>query len=144
MINGGTFQVQGSYAWIFYDFQNVLLISEVTEIKMASSDRHFCRICKDDELTKIADRMCRIVWRKLWKTSQKGHKTISIVDYQKLPTFIKEISIQCKDNKKMFELYCSFHAWPCCVQCVTDKHLKCQDMKPFSDVLKQVKSSASV
>ncbi|CAG2231257.1 unnamed protein product [Mytilus edulis] len=69
---------------------------------------------------------------------------MSAEDYQKLPTFMQEISSQCRDHKKKFELYCSFHACPCCVQCVTDKHKKCQDMKPLSDILQQVKSSASV
>ncbi|CAG2201339.1 unnamed protein product [Mytilus edulis] len=55
-----------------------------------------------------------------------------------------EISSQCSDHKKKFELYCSCHSCPCCVQCITDKHQKCQDMKPLSDVLKQAKPSASV
>ncbi|VDI16220.1 Hypothetical predicted protein [Mytilus galloprovincialis] len=69
---------------------------------------------------------------------------MSSENYHKLPAFIKEISSQCKDHKNKFELYCSFHACPCCVQCVSDKHQKCQDLKALSDVLKQVKSSASV
>ncbi|CAG2256474.1 unnamed protein product [Mytilus edulis] len=69
---------------------------------------------------------------------------MSAEDYQKLPTFMQEISSQCRDHKKKYELYCSFHACPCCVQCVTDKHKKCQEMKPLSDILQQVKSSASV
>ncbi|XP_071162053.1 tripartite motif-containing protein 2-like [Mytilus edulis] len=69
---------------------------------------------------------------------------MSADDYQKLPTFMQEISSQCQDHKKKFELYCSFHACPCCVQCVTDKHKMCQEMKPLSDILQQVKSSASV
>ncbi|XP_063426841.1 uncharacterized protein LOC134710416 [Mytilus trossulus] len=69
---------------------------------------------------------------------------MSAEDYQKLPTFMQEISSQCKDHKKKFELYCSFHTCPCCVQCITDKHNKCQDMKPLSDILQKVKSSASV
>ncbi|XP_063418732.1 uncharacterized protein LOC134701511 [Mytilus trossulus] len=69
---------------------------------------------------------------------------MSAEDYNKLPAFIQKISSQCKDHNKKFELYCSSHACPCCVQCTTDKHKKCQDMKPLSDILQQVKSSASV
>ncbi|CAC5374074.1 unnamed protein product [Mytilus coruscus] len=57
---------------------------------------------------------------------------------------MKELSSQCRDHKKKYELYCSLHACPCCVQCVTDKHQKCQEMKPLWDILKQVKFSASV
>ncbi|CAC5374089.1 unnamed protein product [Mytilus coruscus] len=74
----------------------------------------------------------------------KNHKTMSVEDYQKLPAFMQERSSQCRDHNKKFELYCSFHSYPCCVQCITDKHQKCQDLKPLSDILKQVKSSASV
>ncbi|VDI29551.1 Hypothetical predicted protein, partial [Mytilus galloprovincialis] len=76
--------------------------------------------------------------------ASKDHKTMSTKDYHNLPKFMLEISSQCRDHKKKFELYCSFHACPCCVQCITDKHKKCQDLKPLSDILKQVKSSASV
>ncbi|CAC5391116.1 unnamed protein product [Mytilus coruscus] len=71
-------------------------------------------------------------------------KTMSAENYQKLPSFMQEISSQCRDHNKKFELHCSFHACPCCVQCITDKHKKCQDLKPLSDILQQVKSSASV
>ncbi|CAC5397508.1 unnamed protein product [Mytilus coruscus] len=69
---------------------------------------------------------------------------MSSEDYHMLPAFMQEISSQCKDHKKKFELYCSFLASPCYAQCITDEHRKCQDMKPLSDILKQVKSSASV
>ncbi|CAG2225730.1 unnamed protein product [Mytilus edulis] len=57
---------------------------------------------------------------------------------------MQDVSSQCKDHKKKYELYCSVHACPCCVHCIIDKHAKCQDLKPLSDILKQVKSSASV
>ncbi|CAC5391086.1 unnamed protein product [Mytilus coruscus] len=120
---------------------------------MASSVKHFCTICNDDEIAKIAVTWCTECGvffcencekpHKKLKLS-KSHKTILIEDYQKLLTFIKEISIQCKDHKKVFELYCSFHDSPCCVQCITDKHQTCQEMKPLSDILQQVKSSVSV
>ncbi|XP_063426515.1 uncharacterized protein LOC134710205 [Mytilus trossulus] len=118
---------------------------------MASFVNHYCTICNDDEITKIAVTWCtecEVFFcencekpHKRLKLS-KSHKTILIEDYQNIPTFIKEISIQCKDHKKMFELYCSFHDSPCCVQCLTDKHQRCQEMKPLSDIIQQVKSSA--
>ncbi|XP_063426991.1 uncharacterized protein LOC134710551 [Mytilus trossulus] len=75
--------------------------------------------------------------------SCKCHKTMSVEDYYNLPAFMRKISSQCQEHNKKFELYCSFHACPCCVQCVT-KHQKCKDMKPLSDILTNVKSSASV
>ncbi|VDI00717.1 Hypothetical predicted protein [Mytilus galloprovincialis] len=119
---------------------------------MASSVNHFCTICYDDKISTEAVTWCtecEVFFcencekpHKRLKLS-KSHKNILIEDYQNIPAFIKEISIQCKDHNKMFELYCSFHDSPCCVQCLTDKHQKCKEMKPLSDILQQVKSSAS-
>ncbi|CAG2214503.1 unnamed protein product [Mytilus edulis] len=69
---------------------------------------------------------------------------MSAEDYHNLPAFMQESGSKCRDHEKKYELYCSFHACPCCVQCITDEHQKCQDLKPLSVILKQVKSSASV
>ncbi|CAG2225953.1 unnamed protein product [Mytilus edulis] len=120
---------------------------------MASSVQKPCTICHDDGISNSAVTWCTecefFFCGDCDKTHSKSHlskhhKTMSAEDYQKLPTFMQEISSQCRDHKKKYELYCSFHACPCCVQCVTDKHKKCQEMKPLSDILQQVKSSASV
>ncbi|XP_052097518.1 uncharacterized protein LOC127732530 isoform X3 [Mytilus californianus] len=120
---------------------------------MASSVKHFCTICLDDGISNRAVTWCTecevLFCEDCKKPHSKSrlsnnHKTISSEDYHELPKFMKEISSQCRDHKKKFELYCSFHACPCCVQCITDVHQKCQDLKPLSDILKQVKSSASV
>ncbi|XP_071161847.1 E3 ubiquitin-protein ligase TRIM71-like [Mytilus edulis] len=120
---------------------------------MASSVQKLCTICHADGISTSAVTWCTdcefFFCGDCDKTHSKSHlskhhKTMSAEDYQKLPTFMQEISSQCRDHKKKYELYCSFHACPCCVQCVTDKHTKCQDMKPLSDILQQVKSSASV
>ncbi|XP_063425599.1 uncharacterized protein LOC134709360 [Mytilus trossulus] len=120
---------------------------------MASSVQKLCTICHDDGISNSAITWCTdcefFFCGECDKTHSKSHlskhhKTMSSEDYLKLPTFMQEISSQCRDHKKKFELYCSFHACPCCVQCITDKHKKCQDMKPLSDILQQVKSSASV
>ncbi|CAC5391112.1 unnamed protein product [Mytilus coruscus] len=120
---------------------------------MASSVNEICTICHDDGISKSAVTWCTECevffcgdCEKPQSKSRlsKNHKTMSAEAYQKLPTFMQDISSQCRDHKKKFELYCSFHACPCCVQCVTDKQKKCQDMTPLSDILQQVKSSASV
>ncbi|XP_052106460.1 uncharacterized protein LOC127738990 isoform X1 [Mytilus californianus] len=120
---------------------------------MASSDRNVCTLCYDDGTSTEAVTWCTECevflctdcekHHKRSRTS-KEHKTISSTEYHKLPQFMLDISSQCKDHKKKFELYCSFHACPCCVTCITDKHQKCQEMKPLSDIIKQVKSSAFV
>ncbi|VDI18245.1 Hypothetical predicted protein [Mytilus galloprovincialis] len=120
---------------------------------MASSDMRFCTLCYDDGTSEEAVTWCTecevflcVDCEKHHKKSRtsKDHKTISTKDWVKLPKFIQEINSQCSDHKKTFELYCPVHACPCCVLCVIDKHKKCQEMKPLSDILKQIKASASV
>ncbi|XP_071161567.1 E3 ubiquitin-protein ligase TRIM71-like [Mytilus edulis] len=121
---------------------------------MASSGRDCCTLCNDDDgtsteavtwCTECEVLLCAGCEKHHTKSkASKDHKTMSTTDYHNLPKFMLEISSQCRDHNKKFELYCSFHACPCCVQCITDKHKKCQDLKPLSDILKQVKSSASV
>ncbi|CAG2214498.1 unnamed protein product [Mytilus edulis] len=116
---------------------------------MASLVKHFCTICHDDGIsnsavwcTECEVMFCEDCVKPHSKSRlSKKHKTMSSEDYQNLPSFMQDINSQCRDNKMKFELYCSFHACPCCI---TEKHQKCQDMKPLSDILKQVKSSASV
>lgn len=120
---------------------------------MVSADRDLCTLCFDEETSIDAVIWCTeceiflcIDCEKHHKKLRmsKVHKTMSIKDYKKIPKFMQEINSQCRDHKKKLELYCSFHACPCCVQCVTDKHQKCQEMNPLSEFLKQIKSSASV
>ncbi|VDI71199.1 Hypothetical predicted protein [Mytilus galloprovincialis] len=120
---------------------------------MASSVNHVCTICQDDRVSNEAVTwcsecevfFCEYCGKPHGRSRlSKNHRTMSVRDYQKLPSLMQKISSQCKDHKKKFELYCSFHACPCCVQCITDKHQKCQNMKPLSDILKQVKLSASI
>ncbi|CAG2254037.1 unnamed protein product [Mytilus edulis] len=120
---------------------------------MASSVKHFCTICEYDGISNTAVTWCTecevFFCGDCEKTHSKSglskhHKTMSADNYKRLPTFMQEIRSQCRDHNTINEFYCSFHACPCCVQCVTDKHKKCQDMKPLSDTLHQVKSSASV
>ncbi|CAC5358047.1 unnamed protein product [Mytilus coruscus] len=120
---------------------------------MALKEQNSCTICHDDGISNSAVTWCTECEVLLCRGCEnphsksrlsKEHKTMSAENYQKLPTFMQEISSQCRDYKKKYELYCPFHACPCCVRCITDKHQKCQEMKPLSDILKQVKSSASV
>ncbi|CAG2225728.1 unnamed protein product [Mytilus edulis] len=120
---------------------------------MPSSVKQICTICHDDGITNEAYTWCTECevffcgdCEKPHRKSRlsKNHRIMAAIDYKKIPTFMQEMSSQYRDHKKKFELYCSFHTCPCCVQCIIDKHQKCQDMTPLSDILKQVKSSASI
>ncbi|CAC5374948.1 unnamed protein product [Mytilus coruscus] len=120
---------------------------------MSSPSKDFCTLCKEDNVTSDAVTWCTecevflcVECEKHHKRSRtsKDHKTISAENYHELPSFIKGTSNLCIVHDRKFELYCSFHACACCVHCTTDKHQTCQTMKPLSDILKQVKSSAAV
>ncbi|CAG2219797.1 unnamed protein product [Mytilus edulis] len=120
---------------------------------MASSDKTICTLCYEDGssteavtwCTECEVFLCGDCGKHHTKSrASKDHKTMASKDYHSLPKFMLEISNQCRDHNKKFELYCSSHACPCCVQCVTETHKKCQEMQQLSDILKQVKSSASV
>ncbi|CAG2215038.1 unnamed protein product [Mytilus edulis] len=126
---------------------------EASELKIGSTEQPICTICDDDRISKTAVTWCTecevFFCGKCEKPHRKSrlskdHKTMSAEDYHQLPTFIEEISSQCKEHQEKFERYCPFHACLCCVQYITDKHQKCQDIKPSSVILNQAKSSASV
>ncbi|XP_063426830.1 uncharacterized protein LOC134710405 [Mytilus trossulus] len=118
-----------------------------------SSEKDNCTICIDEINSNEAVSWCTECEVFLCKDCEKHHrksgisethKTISTYEYHNLPEFLKKISIQCREHKKKLELYCSVHVCACCVQCFTDKHQQCQDMKTLSDILKQFKSSSLV
>ncbi|CAG2211419.1 unnamed protein product [Mytilus edulis] len=123
-----------------------------TQTTASSSSSDVCSLCQDDNVSSQAVTRCTecevFLCQECDKHHRKAplskhHKPISTEDFNKLPVFMKKISSQCKDHNMRFELYCPFHACPCCVHCVY-KHQKCQDIKPLSDILSQIKSSASV
>ncbi|VDI64626.1 Hypothetical predicted protein [Mytilus galloprovincialis] len=123
-----------------------------TQTTASSLSNDVCSLCQDDNVSSQAVTRCTecevFLCPECDKHHRKArlskhHKPISTEDFNKLPVFMKKISSQCKDHNMRFELYCPFHACPCCVQCVY-KHQKCQDIKPLSDILSQIKSSASV
>ncbi|XP_071161784.1 tripartite motif-containing protein 2-like [Mytilus edulis] len=116
---------------------------------MASSAKHICTFCNESGISKAAVTWCiecEIFFCRECENPHRRstHNTMPSQDYDELPKFVQEISSKCKDHKKTFELYCSSHDCPCCVQCVTNKHQKCQDMKPLLDFIKDVKVSESV
>lgn len=120
---------------------------------MASSCNDICTPCQDNDgdvrqaVTRCTEcevflcLECEFHHRKL--PLSKLHKVMSTEDYHTLPTFIKKISNQCIYHNQKFELYCSFHGCPCCIQCFSE-HQKCQNMKSLSDFLSQNESAASV
>ncbi|XP_071160744.1 uncharacterized protein [Mytilus edulis] len=149
---GGQFDENSIEVTISSDLHSIL--HDVKSFgKIGSTEQPICTICDDDRISKTAVTWCTecevFFCGKCEKPHRKSrlskdHKTMSAEDYHQLPTFIVEISSQCREHQEKFERYCPFHACLCCVQYITDKHQKCQDIKPSSVILNQAKSSASV
>ncbi|CAC5413853.1 unnamed protein product [Mytilus coruscus] len=75
---------------------------------------------------------------------QKGHQTIALDDYKKLPSFIVDIKSSCEKHDEKFYFYCKFHGDPCCVKCIKYNNKDCRYFDPLDDVLRDIKTSAKV
>ncbi|XP_052087357.1 uncharacterized protein LOC127724434 isoform X2 [Mytilus californianus] len=71
----------------------------------------------------------------------RGHSTVSINDYKKLPSTILDTTQTCKDHNEKFQIYCNKHDCPCCKNCIVETHNKCKELIDIDDVVKDVKSS---
>ncbi|XP_071141804.1 uncharacterized protein [Mytilus edulis] len=73
--------------------------------------------------------------------STRNHDTISITEYQKLPTNVLEITQTCQKHKEHYQTFCKKHDCPCCRRCVIETHNNCNDLTAIEDIVKNVKSS---
>ncbi|CAG2185338.1 unnamed protein product [Mytilus edulis] len=71
----------------------------------------------------------------------RGHTTISINDYQKLPAFITDINQYCEIHNEKYQNYCQKHDCPICCKCIQD-HAKCtENIVHIETVIKHAKTS---
>ncbi|XP_071141802.1 coiled-coil domain-containing protein 186-like [Mytilus edulis] len=73
--------------------------------------------------------------------STRNHDTISITEYQKLPSHVLEITQTCQKHKEHYQTFCKKHDCPCCRRCVIEKHNECKDLTAIDDIVQNVKSS---
>ena len=116
---------------------------------MASSPS-FCGICDIRHITKPSEFWCPdceeglcaecIEHHSLVKLS-RGHTTIPIEEYQKLPSYVLEIKEHCNEHHEMFNLYCKQHECPCCGICMVETHMDCSDVAILENIVKDVKTS---
>lgn len=118
---------------------------------MATKDPS-CDVCLNLHVTKSASVWCSECEEAICKDCEprhqtqkatKNHKTISVEDYQELPTSIMNIKLECEDHYQKLEFYCSIHNEPCCTRCVSGKHKDCRELKPLAEVVDGVKASAA-
>ncbi|CAC5423757.1 unnamed protein product [Mytilus coruscus] len=111
-----------------------------------------CDICMTDIITKPASVWCSECEEAICYGCErqhgrmgltKNHTTLPIKDYQKLPSSVAAIKEKCIGHSLRFDFYCVIHNEPCCMSCVLEKHGTCQKVKPLSEVMEGVKSSAA-
>ncbi|CAC5368255.1 unnamed protein product [Mytilus coruscus] len=111
---------------------------------MAKASGEFCDICQRMDISKTADAFCPQCEDLLCDVCQNHHKvaklsnshqTISIVEYEKLPTFIKNINNKCEDHENILEFYCKTHDMLCCKRCLISSHKNCNETTLIEDLL---------
>ncbi|XP_052065278.1 transcription intermediary factor 1-beta-like isoform X3 [Mytilus californianus] len=72
----------------------------------------------------------------------RNHKTISISDYQLLPSVVTDIKQHCVYHNEMYQLYCITHESPICNKCLKD-HGKCGEILSLDEIVKDIKTTES-
>ncbi|XP_071148846.1 uncharacterized protein [Mytilus edulis] len=113
----------------------------------------FCDICQHRDLNKSAEEYCPQCEEALCgdctehhniSKSTKSHQTISIEKYNKLPSFIKQISHNCQEHGCILEFYCKSHDYFCCKICSISAHKECKEIIYIEDFLPPSKGHQSV
>ena len=115
-----------------------------------SSSPSFCGICDIRHISKPSEVWCPdceeglcaecIEYHSLVKLS-RGHTTIPIAEYRKLPSYVLEIKEHCSEHNGKFQLYCQNHGCPCCGICIMENHNECSDVTILENIVKDVKTS---
>ena len=115
-----------------------------------SSSPSFCGICENRHISKPSEAWCReceeglctecIEYHSSWKLS-RGHTTIPITEYQKLPSYVLDIKEHCNEHHEKLNLYCKEHECPCCGICNVENHKDCKEVAVFGNITKNVKTS---
>ncbi|VDI63514.1 Hypothetical predicted protein [Mytilus galloprovincialis] len=117
---------------------------------MESSSGRFCDNCEHRHISTAAVTWCPdcdeavCLERKDHHDASKivkFHKTISLIEFNKLPSFIKDISVYCTDHDQRYEFYCCTHRKSCCNVCLNESHFHCEKPDIIQDVVQNVKTS---
>ncbi|XP_063411408.1 transcription intermediary factor 1-alpha-like [Mytilus trossulus] len=104
----------------------------------------FCDICLTRDLNKLAEEFCPQCEEVLCgdcrnhhkiSKSSKSHQTISMDKYNKLPSFIKNISHNCEVHDCFLEVYCKSNDSLCCKRCLISSHKECKETFFIEDFL---------
>ncbi|CAC5396781.1 unnamed protein product [Mytilus coruscus] len=116
---------------------------------MASST-HICSVCDLRNITKQSITWCTECDEGLCFECQehhslsKGtrkHNTISITEYQKLPSGTLQLTQKCDKHYEKYTIYCKKHECPCCSSCIVENHSDCQDLAKLAEIVKNIRLS---
>ncbi|XP_071123498.1 E3 ubiquitin-protein ligase TRIM71-like [Mytilus edulis] len=117
---------------------------------MASSTE-VCAVCDLQHQTTISTHRCIECEEPLCASCKeyhnvlkatRNHKTISISDYQLLPSVVTDTKQHCINHNEIYQLYCIKHECPICNKCVKD-HGKCGEILSLDEKVKDIKTSES-
>ena len=115
-----------------------------------SSSPSFTGMCHNRHISKPSEVWCRECEEGLctecteYHSSGKlsrGHTTIPIAVYRKLPSYVLEIKEHCNEHHEKFSLYCKEHECPCCGICIVENHQVCKEVAVLDNIIKNVKTS---
>jgi hypothetical protein len=114
-------------------------------------DEKFCSFCDPSPIKAMVwcsecdDFLCSDCLKQ-HKSSKlfKNHSTISLEDYNELPTVVQTLSYHCEDHDEKFDSFCPVHNRSCCIRCVLTSHKACAGLAPLKDFVPNVKSSPSM
>ena len=116
-----------------------------------SSYPSFCGMCDNRHISKPSEVWCRECEEGLctecteYHSSVKlsrGHTTILISEYRKLPSYVLKIKEYCNEHHEKFNLYCKEHECPCCRICIVKNHSDCKNVAIMEEIIKNVKTSS--
>ena len=115
-----------------------------------SSSPAFCGMCDNRHISKPSNVWCReceeglcaecIEYHSSGKLS-RGHTTVPMAEYQKLPSYVLEIKEHCNEHHETYTLYCKEHECPCCGICNVENHKDCKEVAVLRNITKNVKIS---
>ncbi|VDI68458.1 Hypothetical predicted protein [Mytilus galloprovincialis] len=115
---------------------------------MASSKPVPCGPCREEKVNTKADIWCNNCDEGLCSTclghhkrikSSRNHKTIDIRTYTSYKPTAGIIKTECGAHSQQFNLYCPSHLMPCCDECISTSHSKCNGIKSLASVVEKTK-----
>ena len=116
---------------------------------MASSSP-ICGICVSSHVYKPAKVWCSecdqvlcvdCTQHHMFSNGTKNHITMPMSDYQKLPSFVLNISQSCQKHDAKFQFYCRKDECPCCEICIVENHKDCKNVAILKALAKTIKTS---